>query len=176
MRIFYIGEFLYESKNKIFIELSTILPLPNTDGPDGPRIVLNRIGMYDPNKYELPELFKATLMIVDTLHLLDDNIIIAGQLGIMDSKGVTMGHLSKFNPLFMKKMSVTFQEANPARIKGLHYVNTPSAFMTLFNVFKTFLNDKVKSRVRKLCCLECEMRRNKFVIKIHVLVKIFFYI
>lgn len=153
------------------------MPLPNTDGPDGPRIVLNRIGVYDPDKYELAELFRATLMIVDTLHLLDDNIIIAGQLGIMDSKGVTMGHLSKFNPLFMKKMSVTFQEANPARIKGLHYVNTPSAFLTLFNVFKTFLNDKVKSRVRKLCCcLECEMRRNKFAIKIYVCVKISFYI
>lgn len=104
--------------------------------------------MYDPDKYELPELFRATLMIVDTLQLLDDNIIIAGQVSVMDSKGVTMNHLSKFNPLFMKKMSMTFQEGNPARIKGLHYVNMPPAFMTLFNVFKTFLNDKVKSRVR----------------------------
>lgn len=127
-----------------------MLPLPKTDGPDGPRIVLGRVGMYDPAKYDLPELFTATLMITDTLQLLDDNIIIGGQVSIMDSKGVTMAHLSKFNPLFMKKMSMTFQEGNPARIKGLHYVNTPPAFMTLFNVFKTFLNDKVKSRVRML--------------------------
>ncbi|XP_063695617.1 alpha-tocopherol transfer protein-like [Culicoides brevitarsis] len=130
------------------LRLGIILPLPETDGPDGPRIVLSRVGMYDPEKYTLPELFKSTLLITDVLHLTDDNVTIAGQTSIQDSKGVTMAHLSKFNPLFMKKMSMAFQEGNPTRIKGLHYVNTPPAFLSLFNFFKTFLNDKVKSRIR----------------------------
>lgn len=127
--------------------IRVILPLPNTDGPDGPRLMLARAGAFDPHKYELPELFRATLMIIDTLHALDDNIIIAGQISIMDAKGVSIAHLSKFNPLFMKKMSMTFQEGNPARLKGLHYVNAPPPFITLFNVFKTFLNEKIKTRV-----------------------------
>uniref|UniRef100_A0A336M9G9 CSON013966 protein n=1 Tax=Culicoides sonorensis TaxID=179676 RepID=A0A336M9G9_CULSO len=129
------------------MRLGIILPLPLTETPDSPRIVLGRIGCYDPTKYDLPELFKSTLLITDTMQWLDDNIIIAGQVSLMDCQGLSMAHLSKFNPLFMKKMSMTFQEGNPARIKGLHYVNTPSVFMTFFNVFKSFLNEKVKSRV-----------------------------
>lgn len=124
-----------------------ILPLPNTNGPDGPRVVLARPGAFDPNEYDLAELFRATLMILDTCHIIDDNITIAGQINILDAKGVSVAHLSKINPLFMKKMAMTFQDGNPARLKGLHYVNAPTPFITLFNVFKQFLNEKIKSRV-----------------------------
>ena len=33
------------------------------------------------------------------------------------------------------------------RPKGLHYINTPQAFDTVFNIFKSFMKEKMKKRV-----------------------------
>ncbi|KPJ14239.1 Alpha-tocopherol transfer protein-like [Papilio machaon] len=51
------------------------------------------------------------------------------------------------NPMLMKKMTVAFQEAAPVRMKGVHYLNTPPGFETIFNFIKGFLNEKNKKRL-----------------------------
>jgi len=39
------------------------------------------------------------------------------------------------------------QEASPTRQKGFHFINTPRGFESVFNIFKTFINDKNKTKV-----------------------------
>lgn len=39
------------------------------------------------------------------------------------------------------------QDASPFRQKGFHFVNTPYGFESVFNLFKTFINEKNRSRV-----------------------------
>lgn len=69
------------------------------------------------------------------------------QIGILDLANVTMAHFLQFNPTFIKKMTMMSQEANPIRQKGFHYINTPIGFEAVFNMFKSFMNEKNKSRV-----------------------------
>lgn len=40
-----------------------------------------------------------------------------------------------------------FQDGVPARVKGIHVVNQPVIFNVVFNFFKPFLREKLRSRV-----------------------------
>lgn len=89
-------------------------------------------------------------MIMDILTIEDDNLAIAGQLGILDLSKVTMTHFLQMTPGFIKKMTMLGQESSPFRQKGFHYIHTPSGFETVYGLFKSFMTEKNKSRVSKI--------------------------
>lgn len=47
----------------------------------------------------------------------------------------------------MKKFALMTQDASAMRMKSFNYLNIPGFFESIFNFFKTFLNDKMKKRV-----------------------------
>lgn len=47
----------------------------------------------------------------------------------------------------LKVLNENFQDALPVRLKGTHYLNTPTGFETVFNAIKALLNEKNKKRV-----------------------------
>jgi hypothetical protein len=108
---------------------------------------LIRPGAYDANEFSLPEVFKISNMIQDVLMREDDNYMVAGQIGILDCSGVTMAHFKQFNPTFIKKITMLTQDASPTRQKGFHFINTPFGFDSIFNIFKSFINDKNKTKL-----------------------------
>ncbi|CRK86617.1 CLUMA_CG000454, isoform A [Clunio marinus] len=136
-----------DERLQTIIRLGIGLPLPFTEKPDSPRLILIRPGAYDASQFSLPEVFKISNMIQDILMREDDNYMIAGQIGILDCSGVTMAHFMQFNPTFIKKITLMSQEASPTRQKGFHFINTPYGFDSVFNVFKSFINDKNKTKL-----------------------------
>jgi hypothetical protein len=108
---------------------------------------LIRPGAYDASEFSLPEVFKISNMIQDILMREDDNYMVAGQIGILDCSGVTMAHFKQFNPTFIKKITMLTQDASPTRQKGFHFINTPFGFDSIFNIFKSFINDKNKTKL-----------------------------
>lgn len=139
-------------RNLELIRMGMMLPLPNTVTPDGPRIMLMRYTA-DPSKYTMTELLRVQFYISTILMHEDDNMIIGGQMGLIDFKDATMGHFTQFTPSLMKKFALMTQDANPMRMKSFNYINVPSFFESVFNFFKTFLNAKIKSRV----CLSLDL-------------------
>lgn len=89
-------------------------------------------------------------MLQDILLREDDNYCICGEIGIIDLANVTMSHFMQFNPTFIKKITVMSQDGGPIRQKGLHFLNIPYGFDAVFNVFKTFMTEKNRKRVRHL--------------------------
>lgn len=89
-------------------------------------------------------------MFMEATMLEDDNFVIAGQIGVLDFTGVSLAHMVQFNPSFIKKMTMLQQDAFPIRQKGSHFVKMPQFALTVFNIFKSFMNEKNKSRVSKL--------------------------
>lgn len=130
------------------IKLGVGLPLPDTESPGSPRIMLIRPGIYDANQFTIQEVMKVSTMVNDILMVEDDNTIVAGQIGIIDLQNVTIAHFIQMQPAFIKKMTMMWQDGMPIRQKGVHYINTPSTFEKIFNIFKSFMNEKMKSRVR----------------------------
>ncbi|XP_017774660.1 PREDICTED: alpha-tocopherol transfer protein-like [Nicrophorus vespilloides] len=123
------------------------LPLPQTQSPDSPRIVLLRNGSFDPNEINIADLMKSNMLIQDIMINEDDNFIIAGGIMIQDMKGSTMAHMTAMTPSIVKKSMTVFQEACPTRPKAGHFINIPSFFDAMFNMMKPFLNEKMKKRM-----------------------------
>ncbi|CRK86624.1 CLUMA_CG000461, isoform A [Clunio marinus] len=123
------------------------IPLPITDRPESPRIILVRPGIFDPHLYTIQDAMRVTTMMLDYMLNEDDNFVIAGQIGILDLTGVTVQHFFQFNPTFIKKMTILTQDAAPGRQKGLHWINTPRGFEQVFNIFTSFMNEKNRSRL-----------------------------
>jgi CRAL/TRIO domain len=121
--------------------------MPFTETPGSPRIILIRHGAYDPNVYTIQDVIKVATMKNDILLRTDDNIVIAGQIGILDLAGVTCTHFMQYNPTFIKKMTMMSEEGSPLRQKQFHYINTPNGFEHVFNVFKSLMQEKNQTSV-----------------------------
>jgi hypothetical protein len=137
----------HDEKLAEIVKLGVGLPLPLTENPNSPRLMLIRPGAYDAHKFTIQEVMKVSTMVNDILMIEDDNMIVAGQIGVIDLSGVTLAHFMQMQPAFVKKMTMLMQDATPIRQKGIHYINAPKGFEQLFNLFKSFMNEKMKSRV-----------------------------
>ncbi|CRK86626.1 CLUMA_CG000462, isoform B [Clunio marinus] len=121
------------------IRLGIGLPLPLTDKPDSPRVILIRPGAYDATRYRMIDIMKVANMICDILLIEDDNLVISGEVAVVDFKYVTKSHLLQLDPLLVKKLAVLNQEGSPLKQKGIHYVYTPPGFDVVFNLFKSIM-------------------------------------
>lgn len=43
------------------------------------------------------------------------------------------------------------QDVNPIRTKGMHYINTPLNVHVVMNIFRTFMKEKLRRRVKTYC-------------------------
>lgn len=123
------------------------IPLPATGAPDGPRISICRFGAYDPDVYDQKDLLKMFSMILDVMEEEDDNLNVVGLLCIVDCSGFSLSHMKKIDLLYNKKLTMSFQDANWLRYRGIIMINTPPAFITFYNLVKSFLSEKIRSKV-----------------------------
>ena len=86
-------------------------------------------------------------MINDILLRTDDNLTVAGQIGILDLAGVQCLHFMQYSPLFIKKMTMMSHLGSPIRHRGFHYINTPNGFEQVFNVFKSVMHEQRRENV-----------------------------
>ncbi|XP_070491079.1 uncharacterized protein [Chironomus tepperi] len=130
-----------------YMQINAMFALPTSWSEGAPRVIFSRSGGYDPSKYKLEDIMKCFTLIGDLLHEEDDQMIISGQINVVDLKHASIAHFTAFTPQMMKKMTVMMQDASPFRLKAIHYINVPSFFEKMFAVFKQFLNEKTKSRI-----------------------------
>ncbi|GAB0099040.1 alpha-tocopherol transfer protein-like [Sergentomyia squamirostris] len=130
------------------IRMGFAVPLPLTETPNSPRIMLFRPGVYNPTLYSIHDMIRVALMVNDILLCRDDNRTIAGQIGIVDLQGATMAHLGQANVTLMRNFSRITQDASPLRQKGFHFVNPPSGFVTIYNLARGMFNQKMQQRFR----------------------------
>lgn len=136
------------TKVQEILKLGAFLPLKNCTVEDAPRICLMRLGVFDPSKYHLADLIKVALMVTEILMLEDDNFSVSGEVVVVDMKDVGISVLSQWTPALAKKVISCFEKGLPVRVRGNHILNTPAGFETAFTIFKAFLGDKIKKRIR----------------------------
>merc|ERR1719259_308060 len=61
--------------------------------------------------------------------------------------GLTAAHGFQMTPAVVKKAMTVWQDGYPMRPKAMHYINTPQGFDTVFNIFKSFMKEKMKQRI-----------------------------
>ncbi|KAK3865838.1 hypothetical protein Pcinc_028582 [Petrolisthes cinctipes] len=111
------------------------------------QVILARPGLRDPATSDMNDLARVILTTIDLVLEEDELIGITGIEIVMDAGTLTMAHAVQMTPPLIKKVSTIIQEGYPMRPKGLNYINTPAAFDTVFNIFKSFMKEKMKRRV-----------------------------
>ncbi|XP_068204372.1 alpha-tocopherol transfer protein-like isoform X8 [Palaemon carinicauda] len=135
-----------DKKLRAILEMGIFLPLPRIE-PSQALIVLGRPSIRDPYSSTMDDAAKAILLMCDLLIEEDEAAIITGIDVLMDSGTMTLAHASQLSLTVIKKAAIVMQEGYPMRPKGLNYINTPAAFDTVFNIFKSFMKEKMKKRV-----------------------------
>ncbi|XP_069691384.1 retinol-binding protein pinta-like [Periplaneta americana] len=128
------------------MKLGVLVPLPEPDD-QGRRVAIMRQGLYDPNKIKIQDVFKFNMMLMDVLLEEDDRSVICGTVSILDHDKMTMAHMMHFSPSLAKKGTTLFQEGYPIRPKAMHHINFNSAFTAIFNMFKSFMKEKLQKRL-----------------------------
>lgn len=103
----------------------------------------------DPTKVKYDDLNKCYFMIMEILIDQLDQCSVTGFITASNVEGATMAHVGLFsNPVQSKKAVTVFQEAYPIRPKAMHMMNLPSIMETVLNLFRSFMNDKMKARMQ----------------------------
>ncbi|XP_050438044.1 alpha-tocopherol transfer protein isoform X2 [Adelges cooleyi] len=120
--------------------------LPKRD-QHGRRILVIELGKkWKHKKCTLDEVFKGAVIFLEAA-LLEPATQVAGALVIFDMDGLTLQQTWQFSPPFAKRIVDWLQDCAPARVKAIHIVNQPVIFSVVFNFFKPFLREKLRSRI-----------------------------
>ncbi|XP_017780085.1 PREDICTED: alpha-tocopherol transfer protein [Nicrophorus vespilloides] len=110
-------------------------------------VVIIKTAAHDPGKHKQDDVFKAGKMILDVAAKEQESAQIYGVTAIFDMTGVSLGHARQLPPKVIKKAVFAWQNYH-CRPKQLEFVNAPLYINVVLNVFKSFMSEKLKGRVR----------------------------
>ncbi|CAD5126688.1 DgyrCDS14757 [Dimorphilus gyrociliatus] len=157
-----VTKFFYKNKNCIsnldshsktvqeVIRKGQLMMLPGYD--DDGRVVffykLNAIPFEEiKKKYSFFEFMKVMNLIFVSI-MEDEMFQVNGIVMIFDMTGISLKMMSMFNDPDSLKYNKESQNAQVGRIKGFHYYNVGGLFETIFAMYKPFMKQKHKERLR----------------------------
>ncbi|XP_044750138.1 clavesin-1-like isoform X3 [Coccinella septempunctata] len=123
-----------------------IITVPPYREQTGRRILLYRMGEWDPEKITVDEIFQATLVVLE-LAILEPRAQIMGGICIFDLGGLTVNQAWYMTPSVANKMIQIMVTSFPVKVHAMHIVNQSWVFDMVFNIFKPFINERMKSRI-----------------------------
>lgn len=127
------------------IKLGIFLPLKKTH--ENRLVVIIRTAAHDPKRHDQNNVFKAGKMLLDIAAKENEFAQIYGVTAVFDMKNVTLGHARQLTPQMIKKAVHAWQNYH-CKPKQLEFVNAPLHINVVLNVFKQFMSEKLKNRIR----------------------------
>lgn len=122
--------------------------MPLSKFHEGRLVVIIRTAAHDPSRHSQNDVFKADKMMLDVaVKELFENATVFGVAAIFDMEGVTLAHARQLTPKLIKKAVYAWQNYH-CRPKQLEFVNAPTYVNALLKIFKSFMSQKLKQRVR----------------------------
>ncbi|XP_003691963.3 alpha-tocopherol transfer protein isoform X1 [Apis florea] len=112
----------------------------------GRRIMIYRLGNWDPRKYSVEEIFKATIIILE-LGVLEPRAQILGGTVIFDLEGITMAHAWTITPQVANMVIALMVSAFPMKTHAIHILNQSWVFDVMFSVFKPLLDPRMQKKI-----------------------------
>ncbi|XP_030608126.1 alpha-tocopherol transfer protein isoform X2 [Archocentrus centrarchus] len=119
----------------------------------GSRVLLYRIGQWNPKDWSAFQVFRISLMTSEIISR-EHETQRQGLKAIFDLAGWSLGHALQINPSLARKISSVLSDSFPLKVRGIHLVNEPMFFRPVFAMLRPFLPDKIKQRSMEVMDLE----------------------
>ncbi|XP_069698217.1 alpha-tocopherol transfer protein-like [Periplaneta americana] len=112
----------------------------------GRRMMIYRIGNWNPSNYTVEEVFKATVIVLE-LAVLEQRAQILGGICIFDLAGLSLQHAWQITPSIAKKTVELLVTSFPIRTHAIHIINESWVFDIMFAFFKPFLDERMREKI-----------------------------
>ncbi|CAG9865421.1 unnamed protein product [Phyllotreta striolata] len=128
------------------VNLGVFVPLRSTQ--DKRLVVIIRVAVHDPDVHKQDDVFKTGNMLMDVAALEDVvSAQIYGVTAVFDLAGVDFRHAKQLTPAMIKKAVFSWRNYH-VRPKQLEFVNVPGTVGVVLSIFKSFMSEKMRNRVR----------------------------
>ncbi|XP_076764326.1 alpha-tocopherol transfer protein isoform X2 [Xylocopa sonorina] len=112
----------------------------------GRRMMIYRLGNWDPRKYSVEEIFKATVIVLE-LGILEPRAQILGGVVLFDLEGITMAHAWTITPQVASMVIALMVSAFPMKTYAIHILHQSWVFDVMFSVFKPLLDVRMQNKI-----------------------------
>ncbi|XP_018324411.1 retinol-binding protein pinta-like [Agrilus planipennis] len=128
------------------VKLGIFLPLKKYH--NNKLVVIIRTAAHDPRRHAQDDVFKTGKMVLDVA--IRENFTSASVYGIsaiFDMANISFGHYRQLTTSMIKRTVHAWQNY-PGRPQHLEFVNAPLYINVVLNIFKSFMSEKLRKRVR----------------------------
>lgn len=118
-------------------DIMTVLPYLDQFGR---RIMVYRIGNWDPSKVPIDDLFRATLVVLE-LGILEPRAQIKGGVVIFDLQGIGLQHAWQVSTTVAAKVIALLETASPMHTNAIHILNESWVFDIMYGLFSPLISD-----------------------------------
>lgn len=112
----------------------------------GSRVLIYRIGQWDTKQFSAYQVFRVSL-ITSELIVQETETQRNGLKAIFDLQGWRFAHAFQITPTIAKRIAAVLTDSYPLKVRGIHLLNEPMIFHTVFALIRPFLSDKIKQRI-----------------------------
>lgn len=112
----------------------------------GRRVMIYKLGNWNPSDYPVTDLFKATLTLLE-LGILEQRAQILGGVCIFDFQGISISHAWQVTPGVAGKVIELMVTSFPLKVHALHIVFESWVFDIIYNMFKPLLSERMKDKI-----------------------------
>lgn len=135
-----------EDERSSFEDHNIVNVLTNKDQHGRRVLIVNCGALWDPRKVSADSMFRI-FYLVHLIAQLETETQVRGVVAIMDFNKLGMAQVKALSPSFSKRLLLFIQDAMPLRMKQIHMINQPMIFNLVWQLFKPFIREKLKSRM-----------------------------
>ncbi|KAF6201645.1 hypothetical protein GE061_004038 [Apolygus lucorum] len=127
---------------KLASRIEELAPIPRKT-PEGYRVLVYRLAETEPSKFNFQDGLRAFFSFNDTV--LSEDGLMPGYIVVFDMKGTSLGHLARVSTMMhlVRSFMIYIQECHPARLKGVHVINTASFMDKVLSLVKPLMQSEL---------------------------------
>ncbi|XP_013112706.1 alpha-tocopherol transfer protein-like [Stomoxys calcitrans] len=121
---------------------------------DKSAILIARFGQFDPNRYNVREIFQFIMMAMEIISVENDYATVAGVSQILDLANITFENIKRFDRSIFERYWTWLEDCCPLRIKEVYVINAAKDIQFRIHMIKTLMKNQLAHPIRTVKSME----------------------